>query len=140
MLKLEKYVKEIFSIKDFIPTAGQGIIAVQCRDDDEYIKKILRKINDKETEICALAERSFLKTLGGDCDTAVGCSAILKKDNIELNAQLFSDDGKKVFNVFKFGNSNEPQLLGKLAGEEILKKSKNSFVKKDEYNFYQTIY
>ena len=130
MLKLEKYVKEIFSLKDFIPTAGQGIIAVQCRDDDEYIKKILRKINDKETEICALAERSFLKTLGGDCDTAVGCSAILKKDNIELNAQLFSDDGKKVFNVFKLGNPNQPQLVGKLAGEEILKKSKNSFVKK----------
>ena len=130
MLKLEKYVKEIFSLKDFIPTAGQGIIAVQCRDDDEYIKKILRKINDKETEICALAERSFLKTLGGDCDTAVGCSAILKKNNIELNAQLFSDDGKKVFKVFKLGNPNQPQLVGKLAGEEILKKSKNSFVKR----------
>tara|TARA_A100001011_G_scaffold369755_1_gene425407 strand:- start:710 stop:1630 length:921 start_codon:yes stop_codon:yes gene_type:complete len=129
-LKLEKYIKEIFSIKEFIPTAGQGIIAVQCRDDDEYIKKILRKINDNETEICAIAERSFLKTLGGDCDTAVGCSAILKKNNIELNAQLFSDDGKKVFNVFKLGNSNEPELVGKLAGEEILKKSKNSFVKK----------
>ena len=71
-----------------------------------------------------------MKTLGGDCDTAVGCSAILKKNNIELNAQLFSDDGKKVFNVFKLGNPNQPQLVGKLAGEEILKKSKNSFVKK----------
>ena len=32
MLNLEKYVKETFSIKDFIPTAGQGIIAVQCRE------------------------------------------------------------------------------------------------------------
>ena len=130
MLKLEKFAKEIFSVKDFIPTAGQGIIAVQCREDDEDAKNILKKINHHETEICALAERSFLKTLGGDCDTAVGCAAILNKDNIELNAQLFSDDGKKVFNVVKLGKSNQPQLLGKLAGEEILKKSKNSFVKK----------
>ena len=130
MLKLEKFAKEIFSVKDFIPTAGQGIIAVQCREDDEDAKKILKKINHNETETCALAERSFLKTLGGDCDTAVGCAAILNKDNIELNAQLFSDDGKKVFNVVKLGKSNQPQLLGKLAGEEILKKSKNSFVKK----------
>ena len=130
MLKLEKFVKETFSVKDFIPTAGQGIIAVQCREDDEDAKKILKKINHNETETCALAERSFLKTLGGDCDTAVGCAAILNKDNIELNAQLFSDDGKKVFNVVKLGKSNQPQLLGKLAGEEILKKSKNSFAKK----------
>ena len=130
MLSLEKYVKETFSIKDFIPTAGQGIIAVQCREDDEYTRKILKKINHKETEVCALAERSFLKTLGGDCDTAVGCSAILNKGSVEINAQLFSDDGQKVFNVMKLGKSNQPQSLGKLAGEEILKKSGNSFIKK----------
>ena len=130
MLKLEKFAKEVFSVKDFIPTAGQGIIAVQCREDDEDVKKILRKINHNQTETCALAERSFLKTLGGDCETAVGCAATLNKDNIELNAQLFSDDGKKVFNVMKLGKLNQPQLLGKLAGEEILKKSKNSFAKK----------
>ncbi len=130
MLSLEKYVKETFSIKDFIPTAGQGIIAVQCREDDEYVRKVLKKINHKETEVCALAERSFLKTLGGDCDTAVGCSAILNKGSVEINAQLFSDDGQKVFNVMKLGKSNQPQLLGRLAGEEILKKSGNSFIKK----------
>ena len=49
MLNLEKYVKETFSIKDFIPTAGQGVIAVQCREDDQYTKKILKKINHNET-------------------------------------------------------------------------------------------
>ena len=130
MLSLEKYAKEIFPIKDFVPTAGQGIIAVQCREEDSKIRKILRKINHIETEICALAERSFLKTLGGDCNTAVGCSAILKKNIIQLKAQLFSDDGKKVFNVEKLGDIDEPKLLGKLAGEEILKKSINNFLKK----------
>ena len=130
MLNLENHVKEIFSLKDFIPTAGQGIIAVQCRESDEYISEILKKINHNETEVCALAERSFLKTLGGDCDTAVGCSAILNRDNIELKAQLFSDDGNKVFNVIKIGKLNQPEALGKVAGEEILQKSGSSFVKK----------
>ena len=130
VLNLENYVKQIFSIKDFIPTAGQGIIAAQCREDDEYIKKILKKINHKETEICALTERNFLKTLGGDCETAVGCSAFLNKEKIELNVQLFSDDGKKVFNLVKYGKISEPESLGKLAGQEILKKSANNFLKK----------
>ncbi len=129
-LNLQNYIQEIFPIKNFIPTAGQGIIAVQCREDNEDIKKILKKINHHETKICALAERNFLKTLGGDCDTAVGCSATLNKEKIEINAQLFSDDGKKVFNVMKSGEVNKPELLGKLAGEEILKKSGNNFVKK----------
>ena len=130
MLNLEKYIKETFSIDNFIPTAGQGTIAVQCREDDEQTKKILKNINHLETEICALAERSFLRTLGGDCDTAVGCVAMLKKDTLKLNAQLFSDDGKKVFNIIKSGSSNQAILIGKLAGEEILKKSENFFEKK----------
>tara|TARA_B100000700_G_scaffold263110_1_gene300080 strand:+ start:63 stop:983 length:921 start_codon:yes stop_codon:yes gene_type:complete len=129
-LNLENHVKQIFSLKDFIPTAGQGIIAVQCRENDEYIKKILKKINHHKTEICAIAERSFLKTLGGDCDTAVGCSAVLNGSNIDIKAQLFSDDGKKVYNVIKSGKSTEPKHLGKIVGEEILKKAGNSFIKK----------
>ena len=129
-LNLENYVKEIFSVEDFVPTAGQGIIAAQCRDKDLNIKKILKKINHSDTEISALAERNFLKTIGGDCDTAVGCFALLSQQQIKLRAQLFSDDGKKVFNVYKLGKLNEPELLGKLAGEEILKKSKNRFIKK----------
>tara|TARA_Y100001970_G_scaffold129760_1_gene159995 strand:- start:8222 stop:9142 length:921 start_codon:yes stop_codon:yes gene_type:complete len=129
-LNLENHVKEVFSEKKFIPTAGQGIIAVQCREEDEFIKKIIKKINHKETEICALVERNFLKILGGDCDTAVGCIATLSKNILEVKAQLFSDDGKKVFNIVKIGNSKQPQLLGKLAGEEILKKSGNNFKKK----------
>ena len=130
VLNLEKYAKEIFSLKDFLPTAGQGIVAVQCRAQDNHIKKILKEINHKETETCALAERRFLKTLGGDCDTAVGCTAILNKKDIELKAQLFSDDGTKVFNITKTGKENEPQILGKLAGEEILKQSGKNFIKK----------
>ena len=129
-LNLENHIKEIFSLTDFTPTAGQGIIAVQCRENDQYIKNVLKKINHNNTEICALAERSFLKTLGGDCDTAVGCSTIIKGENIELKAQLFSDDGKKVFNVIKSGNLNKPKHLGKIAGEEILKKAENYFIKK----------
>ena len=123
-LNLKNHIKQIFSLKEFIPTAGQGIIAVQCRENDEDTKKILKKINHINTEICALAERSFLKTLGGDCDTAVGCSAVLKGNNIDLEAQLFSDDGKEVYNVIKSGKSTDPQSLGKVAGEEILKSLK----------------
>ena len=129
-LNLENHIRQIFSLKEFIPTAGQGIIAVQCRENDEYIKKILKKINHSDTEICAIAERSFLKILGGDCDTAVGCSAILKGNQINLKAQLFSDDGKKVFNITKSGKSSDPEILGKIAGEEILKKAGKNFIKK----------
>ena len=53
---------------------------------------------------------------------------ILNKKDIELKAQLFSDDGTKVFNITKTGKENEPEVLGKLAGEEILKQSGKNFI------------
>ena len=96
----------------------------------EKIKNILNKINHKRTEICAIAERSFLKTLGGDCDTALGCYAELKNKKIKLKAQLFSDNGFKVFNLSKTGNVKNPFLLGKKLGNEMLKKAGNNFKKK----------
>ena len=83
--------------------------------------------------------KKFFKTLGGDCDTAVGCSAVLKGNKIDLEAQLFSDDGKEVYNVIKSGKSTDPQSLGKIAGEEILKKAGKNFIKKRWILFLQDL-
>ncbi len=130
MLKMEKLVKEVFSLNDFIPAIGQGIIAAQCRKNDERIKKILMQINHDKTKICAIAERSFLKTIGGDCHTAVGGLATIKNDLLKLRVQLFSDDCKKVFNIEKEGSLNEPKKLGIDVGMEILKKAGVNFKKK----------
>ncbi len=130
MLKMEKHIQEIFSINDFIPAIGQGIIAVQCRKNDEKIKKILEKINHTKTKICAITERSFLKTIGGDCHTAVGGHATVENDSLKLKVQLFSDDCKKVFSLEKEGNPDEPQQLGINVGMEILKKAGTNFKKK----------
>tara|TARA_B100001996_G_scaffold307681_1_gene249122 strand:- start:2567 stop:3487 length:921 start_codon:yes stop_codon:yes gene_type:complete len=130
MLSLEKYVIEIFPIENFLPSVGQGIIAAQCRKQDIKTKELLSKINHKETKICAITERAFLKAIGGDCETAVGGNATIEKDLIKLRVQLFSDDGKKVFDLEKKGSTNEPENLGKLVGEEILKSAGKNFKKK----------
>ena len=55
-LKLEKRIKKIFSDDELLPTAGQGIIAAQ-KKNDKNIKEILDTINHSETKICALAEK-----------------------------------------------------------------------------------
>ena len=130
MLSLEKHVIEIFPLEDFLPAVGQGIIAAQCRKEDVKIKQILSKINHEETKICAITERAFLKAIGGDCETAVGGNATIEKDLIKFKVQLFSDDGKKVFNLEKKGIRNQPEHLGKLVAEEILKSAGEEFKKK----------
>tara|TARA_B100002051_G_C16708451_1_gene625228 strand:+ start:906 stop:1820 length:915 start_codon:yes stop_codon:yes gene_type:complete len=128
-LKLEKNVKEIFSLDDVLPSVGQGVIAAQCRKNDENIKNILSKIDDFETRQCAIAERTMLKTIGGDCNTAVGGLANFDNDKIKLKAQLFSDNGKKVFNYELIGEKNNPAQIGKEVGMALLKLAKKDFLK-----------
>jgi hydroxymethylbilane synthase len=129
-LKLEENIKHIFSAEEMLPAVGQGIIAAQCRVDDTNIIKILKKINNEKTKQCALAERSLLKTLSGDCDTAVGGLAIIQNNELILSAQLFSDSGDKDFTFKTKGKREEGISIGEIVGIELLKKAGNSFKKK----------
>jgi|TARA_B110000914_G_scaffold15930_1_gene12341 hydroxymethylbilane synthase len=129
-LKLEENIRHIFSAEEMLPAVGQGIIAAQCRKDDVNIIKILKKINSEETKQCAIAERSLLKTLGGDCDTAVGGLATIQENELTLSAQLFSDSGDQDYVYKTKGRREDGTNIGTIAGMMLLKKAGNSFKKK----------
>ena len=126
-LKVEDKITEIFSTQELIPSAGQGIIALQCRKNDNEIISILDKINHKETSLRAYAERNVLKVLEGDCETAIGVHAIIEGDTIILEAELFSLDGLKRFYEKKSSKINNAKELGIEVGELLKKKSNNSY-------------
>ncbi len=126
-LDIEDKITEIFSIEEIIPSAGQGIIALQCRNNDIEIISILDGINDIETSLRAHAERNVLKVLEGDCETAVGAHATIEGDQITLQAELFSLDGKQRFFEKKSSKMNNARELGKELGEILKIKSNNSY-------------
>ena len=128
-LKLENKISFTFESEHILPAVGQGIIAVQCRKEDK-IKFLLKKINDTETNFCAIAERKMLQTIGGDCDTAVGGLAEIKNNNLRLKAQLFSDNGDECFEHELTGKDHNASLIGKSVGEKLLKLAGEKFKKK----------
>ena len=129
-LNLESYISRYFSINEIIPAAGQGVIAVQCRSDEKEIKKTLSKISDDDTKICASCEKELLKTIRGDCHTAVGAYAEIKSNKLKLIAKLFSDDEKRYFYSEASGAASEYNEIGKKVGLELLEKSGDSYKKK----------
>jgi hydroxymethylbilane synthase len=126
-LKFENEISEIFSVEEIIPSAGQGIIAMQCRENDNEIISILNKINHQETNKRAHLERNILKVLDGDCETAIGIHSVVDGDKIIVEAELFSLDGKQRFYEKKVGNLNEFKELGKEVGILLKTKSNNSY-------------
>ena len=129
-LKLNNKISVLFEAEEVLPAAGQGIIAVQCKKNDEIIKKFLKNINDSETELCAKAERKMLQVIGGDCETAIGALAVIENNKLKLKAQLFSDSGSNSFEHQMSGQDIEAINIGKEVGEKLLSLAGKEFKKK----------
>ena len=126
-LKFENEISEIFSAEKIIPSVGQGVIALQCRENDDETISILNKINHEETHKRAHLERNILKVLDGDCQTAIGAHSVVDGDKIIVEAELFSLDGTQRFYEKKVGNLNEFKEIGKEIGILLKTKSNNSY-------------
>ncbi len=126
-LGLTNKITHEFNTDELIPCAGQGIIAIQCRENDQEIINILEKINDDQSRIIANAERKILKILEGDCDTAVGVYAKIDKDLVNIKAELFSVDGKQRFFVEESENKKMVKDLSIKIGEKLKSESKGSY-------------
>jgi len=128
-LNLNKKVSQIFSTSEIIPSVGQGIVALQCRENDKNLIKLLDKVNHQSTHNCVLAERNVLKILEGDCETAVGAIAKIDEGNINLEAELFSLDGRERFYHKASKELKLASELGKEVGLILKKESNNSYKK-----------
>jgi hydroxymethylbilane synthase len=126
-LKLENEISEAFTTEEIIPSAGQGIIALQCRRSDQEIISLLKKVNHDETYKRAHAERNILKVLEGDCETAIGAHSKIDGENITVEAELFSLDGSKRFYEKKTEKINKFREIGKEIGKLLKTKSNNSY-------------
>ena len=124
---LTNKITQEFDTEELIPCAGQGIIAIQCRENDKEVINILEKINDNQSRVIANAERNVLKILEGDCDTAVGVYAKITKDIVNIKAELFSVDGKQRFYVDESENEKMINDLSIKIGEKLKSESKGSY-------------
>ena len=128
-LNFENEIAEIFSEQEIIPSAGQGIIALQCREEDKEIISILKKVNHEETYKRAHAERNVLKVLEGDCETAIGVYSIIEGETIVVEAELFSIDGSERFYEKKSDRIDKFKELGKQVGQNLKIQSNDSYKK-----------
>jgi hydroxymethylbilane synthase len=129
-LKLNNKISILFETEVVLPAVGQGIIAVQCKKNNEVAKNFLKNINDPETELCAKAERKMLQVIGGDCETAIGGIAIIENNNLKLKAQLFSDSGSDSYEHQITGRDADAINIGKEVGEKLLSLAGKEFKKK----------
>lgn len=85
-------ITEYLSVDQMIPAPAQGTLAIEVKADNEELLEKFNRISDPDTEYTVLAERGFLKAIGGDCHLPVAafCDRLLD-GSFRLRA-LFGDE------------------------------------------------
>jgi hydroxymethylbilane synthase len=113
-LGLTRHISEYLPPQQFVPPPGQGVLAVEVRDDAPHLADLLQSIEHSPTRLAIVAERAFLEALGGGCQVPVGAYASVPAGQAEtLNLTVFigSPDGKRVFRDTLGGPINRPVEL-----------------------------
>ena len=122
----------VLPAKNFMPAVGQGAIGLQARREDAATLASLAAINHAETYTCALAERAFLRGLGGSCQTPVGVSCWIHGDLKEPDSMLnlrgivFPEQSEAApFRSGLFASPTEAESLGQRLAQEALAALRN---------------
>ena len=111
---LESRISEYIDPEKMPPAPAQGILCVQCRENNMEILEILKEIDDRETRIICEAEREFSRIFDGGCHTPMGCFAVIKEEEIFLKG-MFCSGEKMYFGEAEGSIENPKEAAQKLA-------------------------
>lgn len=120
-LGLEHRINRYFEPEEIIPAAGQGILAVQGIEGEDY--SYLEGYADKEAAYAAIAERAYVKYLNGGCSSPVAAYAQIENDKLCLTG-LYYDDKTGSYDTGKLqGNCEDAEKLGIQLAKQLASKS-----------------
>lgn len=91
-----------------LPAVGQGALGIECREDDEELRKLLALYNDERTALTVTAERTFLGALNGGCQVPIGAYAVLETEKARTTGTIGT--------IHSGGTSEDRGLLITLTG------------------------
>jgi hydroxymethylbilane synthase len=112
---------QVFDQDDLVPAAGQGVLIVETRANaPEWLRTLLRALDDKETRSMAIAERSVMEVLDVAPTAPVGVHAEVSGNLLRLHVRVLNRDGTLTLNDFSEGTPDHARTLGRNAGLALL--------------------
>ena len=119
----EERITQVLPEEKYMYAVAQGILAVECRSDDEWIKEILSSLSHTLTTQVALAERALLRGLEGGCHVPIAVRATCPdSETILVRGAVFSTDGSKIIETSHSGPITESEKVGQVLSQMLLTK------------------
>lgn len=116
-LGLQSRISRYFEADEMIPAAGQGILAVQGRQGENY--DFLQDYNDAKARYAALAERAYVRYLDGGCSSPVAAYAVVTEGQIHLRGLYYSESTGEYIKGERSGSCADAQSLGIELAKEL---------------------
>ncbi len=94
-----------------LPAAGQGILAIEAREDDARTLDLLKPMDCAASRACATAERHVIAALDGSCQVPIGALARVREETFVVEALVASLDGTRVLRANADGQADQAEAL-----------------------------
>jgi len=119
-LGLEDRISARISVAEMLPAVGQGAVAIETRSDNEFAVEATRKLDHLQTRLACVAERSFLRSLGGGCQFPIAAHARVVDDSLDLAGLVAKPDGSDILRDTLSGPLDNAESLGTQLAEHLL--------------------
>src|SRR6185369_4201594 len=110
-LGLKDRISARIPIAEMLPAVGQGAIAIETRSDDEFTVQTTSRLDHRETRVACLAERAFLRGLGGGCQLPIAAHATIDRDVLILDGLVAKPDGSEIWRDSLSGTLDSAEQL-----------------------------
>lgn len=113
-----------------LPAVGQAALAIECRLADASTRAALGVLNHAPTATCITAERAFLRTLEGGCQTPIAASAELADGQLTIEGLVGAPDGSTILRATERGPAEAAEALGRRLAEGLLDGGAATFLRR----------
>ncbi len=132
-LGLGSTITEILDPDWMLPAVGQGALGLECRADDGETLRLLGQLDHAPTRQAVLAERAFLRALGGGCLVPIGADARVEGQTLSLRGAVLRPDGGERVAGDVTGLAAEAEVLGQRLAAELLARGARNLL--SQYGF-----
>lgn len=119
-LGLGERIRGLLPPDQFLPAAGQGVLAIEICAQRSDLLPVLAPLHDSDAACCVRAERAFSRALGGSCQLPLAAHAILEAGEIWLRGMVATRDGGRMLAGELRGACADSELLGGRLAQELL--------------------
>lgn len=124
----EDKITDYLAPEQFLPAVGQGALGIEIRAGDESIAQFATSLDHQNTWCCTMAERAFLRSLGGGCRAPIAAMGTVAGRTLNLEGMAADPSGQRILRHSEQGSASDPEEVGERLARQMLEMGASEFI------------